>query len=263
LIEISNYVKVKSLEEAYELNQKKNNVILGGMMWLKMEHAKYNTAIDMSELGLDSIEENEDEYLIGALVTLRKLETHEGINNMTQGAARECVKSIVGVQFRNLATVGGSVFGRYGFSDVLTFLMAVNAKVELFNKGIVTVEEFAKMPYDRDILVRIILPKSEQKVAYKSMRNTKTDFPVLTCAVSVSKDGVRTCIGARPHRAVCIYDENGILKNGITLESAKAFGEYVGKTVATGSNLRASGEYRSMLASVLVRRALEGIINAD
>jgi CO/xanthine dehydrogenase FAD-binding subunit len=260
LIEISNYVKVKSLEEAYELNQKKNNVILGGMMWLKMEHVKYNTAIDLSNLGLDSIEENEAEYRIGALVTLRQLELHEGINTMTQGAARECVKSIVGVQFRNLATVGGSVFGRYGFSDVLTFLMAVDAKVELFNKGIVTVEEFAKMPYDRDVLVRIILPKSEQKVAYKSMRNTKTDFPVLTCAVSVSDGKVRTCIGARPHRAVCIYDENGILKNGITLESARAFGEYVGKTVVTGSNLRASGEYRSKLAEVLVRRALNGIM---
>jgi CO/xanthine dehydrogenase FAD-binding subunit len=257
LIEISNYVKVNSLEEAYELNQKKNNVILGGMMWLKMENGKYNTAIDMSGLGLDSIEEDADKYRIGALVTLRQLELHEVINNITQGAARECVKSIVGVQFRNLATVGGSVFGRYGFSDVLTFLMAVDASVELFHGGIVTVEEFAKMPYDRDVLVSVIIPKREQKTAYQSLRNTKTDFPVLTCCVSMSDNVVRTCIGARPHRAVCIYDEDGILKNGITEESAAAFGDYVSKNIATGSNLRASGEYRSAIAGVLVKRALE------
>jgi CO/xanthine dehydrogenase FAD-binding subunit len=211
----------------------------------------------MSGLGLNTIEETDNEYQIGALVTLRQLELHEGINNMTQGAARECVKSIVGVQFRNLATVGGSVFGRYGFSDVLTFLMALEAKVELFNKGIVTVEEFAKMPYDKDVLIRVIIPKKELRTTYQSIRNTKTDFPILTCCVSMSDGVVRTCIGARPHRAVCIYDENGILKNGITKESAKAFGDYVSENIVTGSNLRASGEYRRMLAGVLVRRALE------
>ena len=36
MLKISQYVKVSSLEEAYELNQKKNNVIVGGMHWLKM-----------------------------------------------------------------------------------------------------------------------------------------------------------------------------------------------------------------------------------
>ena len=30
------YVKAESLEQAYELNQKRNNVLIGGMMWLKM-----------------------------------------------------------------------------------------------------------------------------------------------------------------------------------------------------------------------------------
>jgi CO/xanthine dehydrogenase FAD-binding subunit len=260
LIEISNYVKADSLKEAYELNQKKNNVILGGMMWLKMENLKYNTAIDLSDLGLDTIEETANDYRIGTLVTLRQLELHEGINAMTQGAARDCVKSIVGVQFRNLATVGGSVFGRYGFSDVLTFLMAADAKVELFDKGIVTVEDFAKMPYDRDLLIRIILPKKEQKISYLSMRNTMTDFPVLTCCVSLSNGAVKTCIGARPHRAVCIKDENSILQNGINKESAKEFGDYVSRTVETGSNLRASGEYRRTISGVLVRRALEGLM---
>ena len=33
------YVKAESLEQAYELNQKKSNVLAGGMMWLKMERA--------------------------------------------------------------------------------------------------------------------------------------------------------------------------------------------------------------------------------
>lgn len=268
MIEIANYVKVKSLQEAYELNQKKSSVVLGGMLWLKMQRRRVNTAIDLSELGLDTIEETPEEYRIGAMVTLRQLEKHCGLNELTHGAIRESVKDIVGVQFRNLATVGGSIFGRFGFSDVLTVFMAVGASVELYHGGIVPMEEFARMPHDRDILVRVIVPKVKQYTVYLSQRNTRTDFPVLTCCISccmedavfadcdAAEGNIRCCIGARPMRAVCLHDEQDILKNGITAETAQEFGDYVKAAVKTGSNMRGSKEYRSILAGVLTKRAL-------
>ena len=112
MLKIKQYVKAESLEQAYELNQKKTNRIVGGMLWLKMSTAQIQTAIDLSGLGLDQIEESEEEFSIGCMVTLRQMEEHEGLNAYTDGAARESVRSIVGVQFRNLATVGGSIFGR-------------------------------------------------------------------------------------------------------------------------------------------------------
>jgi CO/xanthine dehydrogenase FAD-binding subunit len=256
LIEITNYVKAESLEQAYQLNQKRANLILGGMLWTKMKNRRIQNAIDLSGLGLDTIEETDDAYLIGAMVTLRQLEQHPGIAALTQGAARDSVKDIVGVQFRNLATVGGSLYGRFGFSDVLTFFMAAGASVELYKRGILSVEEFAKLPYDNDILVRAILPKTPQRIVYLSQRNTKTDFPVLTCCVSVRGDEVLTSIGARPMRAVLFRDEQGILAQGITKESAEAFGSYIKDHVKTGSNMRGSAQYRSILAQVLTRRAL-------
>lgn len=256
MIEIANYVKVESLEEAYKLNQKKSSAIIGGMLWLKMQKKRVGTAIDLSGLGLDTIEETPEEYQIGAMVTLRQIERHEGLNQMTDGAARDSVRHIVGVQFRNLATVGGSLFGRYGFSDVLTFFMAVGAEVELYQKGRMSVEEFAALPYDRDILVRVFVPKKPRKTVYLSMRNTETDFPVLTCCVSKEEEALRCVIGARPMRAVCLRDEQEILKDGITPESADAFGAYVKERVVTGTNLRASKEYRSILCQVLTKRAL-------
>ena len=37
MLQIKEYVKVSSLEEAYVLNQKRNNVVIGGMHWLKKE----------------------------------------------------------------------------------------------------------------------------------------------------------------------------------------------------------------------------------
>ena len=40
MLTIKQYVKASSLEEAYELNQKKSNVVLGGMLWLKMQREK-------------------------------------------------------------------------------------------------------------------------------------------------------------------------------------------------------------------------------
>ena len=105
MLNIQNYIKVESLEEAYELNQKKNNKIIGGMMWMRMGDSRINTAIDLSGLGLDKIEENDDEFRIGCMVTLRQLEVHDGFNQYTGGCVKEALRHIVGVQFRNLATV--------------------------------------------------------------------------------------------------------------------------------------------------------------
>ena len=120
MITIQKYVRAQTLEEAWQLNQKRANRILGGMMMLRLGSGNVNTAIDLCDLGLDTIEETEDAFSIGAMVTLRQLEQHDGLNRYLDGAAAEAVGSIVGVQFRNMATVGGSLWGRFGFSDVLT-----------------------------------------------------------------------------------------------------------------------------------------------
>ena len=183
MIKIKDYVRVGSLEEAYELNQKRSACILGGMLWTKMGQRQVQTAIDLSGLGLDQIEESEEEFSIGCMVTLRQMEEHEGLNAYTDGAARESVRSIVGVQFRNCATVGGSIYGRYGFSDVLTMFLTMDSYVELYKGGIIPLKEYAKMPYDRDILVRLIVKKEKAAFDYQSVRNSQTDFPVLTCAM--------------------------------------------------------------------------------
>ncbi len=257
MLKIANYVRAQSLEEAYNLCQKRSNVILGGMLWLKMQNRSVNTAIDLCDLGLDKIEEGEDSFSIGAMVSLRALEGHEGIGTLTQGAMAQALKHIVGVQFRNLATIGGSLFGRFGFSDVLTIFQVLDAKVELYHHGIMDIGEFANLPRGtRDVLVRVILPKGKRNTVYLSQRNSATDFPTLACAIS-EKDGVYTCaIGARPAKAVVFADEAGILKGGITEASARAFGDYIAEQCEFDSNLRGSAQYRKRICAVLVRRSL-------
>ena len=163
MISIKEYRKAESLEEAWELNQKRTNRIIGGMMWLKMSRGRVQTAIDLSGLGLDTIEERDDAFVIGSMVTLRQLETHPGLDAYTDGAVKEALRHIVGIQFRNGATVGGSLFGRYGFSDVLTLFMTLDAEVELYKGGVIPVSVFAEMSYDRDVLVRVIVKKKPEK----------------------------------------------------------------------------------------------------
>ncbi len=272
MLKIKSYVKAKSLPEAYELNQKKTACILGGMVWLKMSERKVSTAIDLSGLGLDTITESDEEFTIGCMTTLRDLEMHAGLNDYTNGAVRESLRHIVGVQFRNCATVGGSIFARFGFSDVLTMFLAMDSWVELYDKGRVPLAEFVKMKKDRDILVNIIIKKTPMFSFYISQRKTNTDFPVLTCAVALIGNEARTVIGARPSIPVLVEDKNEILKNFAYISKEKReaaigeFAEYVAENVKTGTNMRASAEYRSLLVKVLTKRAWEavgGMINED
>ena len=265
MLKIKSYVKVKSIAEAYELNQKKTAIVLGGMVWLKMGNRNISTAIDLSGLGLDTIQEFDDEFVIGCMTPLRELEINESLNEYTHGAIQESLRHIVGVQFRNCATVGGRIWGRYGFSDVLTMFLALDNWVELYNGGTIPLAQFASMEKDNDILVNIIVKKQPLNTVYLSQRNNSTDFPVITCAASLIDGEARTVIGARPVKEMIVEDEEGILKDFAQMdaqkkkEAAASFAAYAVEHVPTDKNMRASKEYRSLLVKVLTRRAWEEI----
>lgn len=256
MITIQNYVRAQSLEEAWQLNQKRRNRIVGGMLWMKMGRGTVATAIDLCDLGLDTITETETEFSVGAMVTLRQIEQHPGLNVYTCGAAAKAVQDIVGVQFRNLATVGGSLWGRFGFSDVLTVFLAMDSYVELYKGGIVPLEQFAAMKHDDDILVRLIVRKTAAKFVYQAVRIQRTDFPVLTCAASRVNGEYRVVIGARPGKAMVLRDEKGLLSGGLSEASAAAFAEEAAAAVPTEGNIRGSAAYRTHLVRVLTCRSL-------
>ena len=245
MITIQKYVRAQSLEEAWQLNQNKRNRILGGMLWLRLGKGSVNTAIDLCDLGLNTIEETEEAFSIGAMATLRDMEMHAGLNTYSDSAVANAVKDIVGVQFRNMATVGGSIWGRFGFSDVLTVFLAMDSYVELYKGGIIPLEQFSKMKKDNDILVRLIVKKTPCKVVYSAMRNQSTDFPVLACAVAHMNGEYRASIGARPARAILLRSEK---KEG--------FAEFVAGNAPTEGNIRGSAAYRTHLIKVLVERSM-------
>lgn len=266
MLTIQNYVKAKTVEEAYELNQARNSRVMGGMMWLRLGNANVKTMIDLSGLGLDQIEETDHVIRIGAMCTLRQLEQSEEIRNYFGDAVAESVRHIVGVQFRNQATVGGSIYGRYGFSDVLTCLLAMDTFVELYDGGTIRLREFVDRKKDKDILLSVIIRKQPRKMRYLSVRQTKTDFPVLACSVVTGEvhgqESWYFTIGARPMRAELVEKAWNIPADA-SEEQIRACAEEVADSYTYGSNMRGSAAYRRRLAQVLIERAIKSIITEE
>ncbi len=254
---LTSYLAVQSLEQGYErLMKNKNNVILGGTLWMKMGRKQYDTGIDLSGLGLNRIEETDDAVEMGCMTTLRQMETSPLLQKWFGPVFSQAFRFIVGVQFRNLATLGGSVYSRFGFSDVITALTALDARVELYKGGVMTLSDFLGLVRKRDILVRVILPRQRCRSSYQSFRKSATDFPVLSAAVS-RKDGRWTiALGARPARAVSASAAADLLPPDPDPAAVLRAAEAAVKEVSFGADQRGSRAYREILAKTLVQRGI-------
>lgn len=258
MITINEYITPNSLEEAYKaLISRRNNQILGGCGFIKMGSKTIGTAIDLSNLSLDYIKENDENILIGAETTLRELEINDIVRNYCNGVISQGVSHIVGVQFRNMARVGASVFSRYGFSDLLPSLLVLDASVRLYNGGIVELKEFLEMKYEKDILVEIILPKKSGIAVFDCLRKSSTDFPIINGAMFKGEDGYfRIAMGSRPQRAKLAEKAAEVLRDGQEIDKAA---DMVIEELHFGANMRGSKEYREDMCKVLVKRMYDKV----
>ena len=134
---------------------------------------------------------------------------------------------------------------------MLTCFLALDTQVELAQGGTMPLVDFAAKKQDNDILTHIIVKKTPLQVVYTSFRNTETDLPVLTMAVARTAEGWRCAVGARPARAELVSVATEEELRGAVL------------ALGYGTNTRASGEYRSHLAGVLLGRCLENLKGGD
>ena len=260
LYTIKSYLFPESLEEAYEYLSKdpRNNAILGGCCWLRLGRRRIRTAIDLTRLGLDQIEVKDGWLELGACATLRQLETSPLVQERFSGILSRCVSSIVGVQFRNCATVGGSVYSRFGFSDLTCALLALDATVVLYHGGEMPLADFVASPiaFD-DILLKVRVKDDGRVAAYETLRRTSTDLPLLAVAASCLDGKWTVSVGARPGRAVRAVEAARCLDEGRGAEEA---GRAAAEELAFGTDLRAGADYRRKMVRVLVRRAVQTCI---
>lgn len=247
------YYFPENMGDAYaKLISGRNNVVAGGCSYLKMTNKPIGTLIDLSRMNLDYIEETESEIRIGAMTTLRGLETSEVLAKFFPDIAKS-VKDIVGVQFRNGATVGASIFAKYGFSDILTALLALDTTVSFANCGKMPLEQYIDKAPFRDILCEVAIAKNGRTMLFDCFRNTRTDYSVLNLAVSKGDNGSRIVVGARPQRAKLCRKAMKLYDTGNTTGAVKA-------SLAElnfGSNMRGSAQYRTILCTELLTDLLE------
>ncbi len=256
MLQFKNYARPETVEEAYELVRRgRTNRVMGGGVWLRLQNRRIATMIDLSACGLDQIEEDENSFRIGAMVTLHQLECHEAFNEATCHVFERSVRDVVGVQFRNLATVGGSVYGRFGFSDVLTSLLPLDTEVELVGAGIVSLASFRNMPYERDVLTHVIVHKHPYQADFEAVRRSATDFPVLNVCAASWGDAWHVAVGARPTKAQLVEGKHLGLPVNFTVEELDVACDKLAE-LPMGSNMRGSERYRRHLARELGRRAI-------
>lgn len=259
---IKEYFKPTNLKEAYSLVEEKNAVIFGGGAFVRLGAKEIDIAMDLTNLNLDFIEEKEDIIEIGSMTTLRKIEIDTVMKNNFSGMVSDAAAAIMGVQLRNIATVGGTVYGKYGFSDFNTALLALDTYVELFKGGRVSLKDFLQdKKRVKDIVTKIIIKKDNRKAVFQSLRNTSTDYAILNVAVSRVEKKFNIAVGARPSAATLALKAMVFMgKAELNEESAARAGEIAAENLNFGNDLRGSAEYRKEVCKVLVKRAIMEVI---
>ena len=252
----------ETIEEAYKiLTEKKANTVLGGCCFLRMGSKRIGTAIELSKLNLDYIKEDSDYIEIGAMTNFRDIETSDILNTYFNGVLPKSVRNIIGVQFRNVVTVGATVFSKYGFSDFITGLLSLDAEVELAGEGRLSLEEFLDMDYKKDLLTRIFIKKDNRKAVFKDFRNSASDYSILNVSVSNNEGDWKIVVGARPVRAIIAKNASKELSKGdLTTEKVELVANMTAEELTFGNNMRATAEYRKTLCKVLVKRAIMEVL---
>lgn len=221
---IDKYIQPDCLDEAYHLLFDSPKArILGGGLFLRLQKIHIPLLIDCSKIISSDIQVDEV-ITIGAMTTLRDLERDERLPL----GLRQAVRQISGIGVRNVATIGGSICGRYPFSDINTALVAMNAQLNFYKKGTIAMRDFnATGLQENDILVDIIIkpPKFSRTAYYKKVY---TDFSV----VNISVADHTIAVGSRPKRPVFIdhvdysLSSQEILKDVVFEDDFKASGAY-------------------------------------
>ena len=230
--------------------------------------------IDIQGLGLDNIVADPDNLVIGATTRLAQLEASEQIQQEAWlGAVKDAI-CYPPVQIMNAATVGGSIASACPLFDLPTSFLALNGAVEAHGPDggrDIPLEAFFSGLFENSLApaefvtaIRLPVPPPKSASAFIKLETNANDLAIVNAAVSVTLDDADRCEQARvfigggtgetPARAGSA--ENllaGAVLDGDTLTAA---GEAAQGDVDPISDHRASREYRTHMAGVLVEKAL-------
>jgi len=274
------YFAPKSVQEALLLldqHREDAKVLAGGhslLPQMKLRLAAPRYVIDIGRIkDLAYIKEENGKISIGALTTHWTLESSALLRQKCP-LLSETAAAIGDVQVRNRGTIGGSLVHNDPAADWPAAMMALDAELKLFGKGgerIIKAGDFlldmlstALQPTELLVEIRLSAQPPHTGSTYMKMHQKASGFAIVGVAARVTIDSSQVCqdvsigitgVGSRAYRAKSVEAE---LK-GKKLDSAviRQASKRASEGVEALADLHASSEYRSHLACVYTRRALE------
>jgi len=262
------YEVAESVEHATQLlgSREDAKLLAGGhslVPAMKLRIARPGTLVDIGRIGdLSYVREDGDAIAIGALTRHHDLATSDVLQGRC-GIVAHAAGLIGDPQVRHRGTIGGSVAHADPNGDLGTVLLALDAEVVAVGPAgeqAHAADGFFRSWYEtvlgeQDVLTEIRIPKGSSGVYVKYSRRSH-DWA--TCGVAaVRVDGrvqvALTSMGPTPLRARGVEEA---LAGGASPGEA---GARAGEGTSPASDGFGSAEYRTHLAEVLTRRALEAL----
>lgn len=258
------YIKVGSVSEAINMLEKHGDeakILAGGhslIPAMKLRLSRPGMLIDISGIsGMDSISEDGDEIVIGANCTHSAIASSDLINADLNILA-QTAKCIGDIQVRNRGTIGGSLAHADPSSDYPATILACDAKIEVEGKsGKRTIDAtdfflgiFTTALAEDELITAIRFPKVANG-SYHKFFQSASRFAVVGVAAVKEGNSVKigvTGVSDTPYRAMAVenaYDGTG------------GAASHAVDDVDVMSDHFADEEYRSHLAKVFVKKALE------
>jgi len=194
--------------------------------------------------------------------SLRDMEVNEGIKSLASGILSQAISNIMGVTVRNIATIGGSVMGKFAFSDLLGVLQVLDAELMFYHSGIMNIEDFVNMTkIPKDILLAIRIKKQSGKGYFKKIAITHLDFSILNIAITYN-EGIKIAVGSRPNIAIRARRTEEFLNSFkiITEDKINEAVDIAFEEIKLGDNSRASKDYREILMKTYLKRAIREVM---
>ena len=271
------YQRPASIDEALQaISGGDAKVLAGGqsiLPLLKMRLASADTLVDIGRLSdLRGMREQADGgYEVGALTTYADIIA--GTKLSWVGGA---VEGIGDVQVRNRGTVGGSIAHSDPASDLPAIALALDYSAVLRSVGgerVVPLDGFFEGPFQtgaepNELLVAIRrgpIPAGAQG-AYAKLEQPASGYSIVGVAAVIASSGgsisharvAITGVGEAPYRAKAV--EDALVGSDGSPASVAAAAAHAADGQTVNNDIHADREYRSAMAVVYTRRAIEAAL---
>ena len=240
---------------------------------MKLRLAEPAVLIDIQRVeGLKGISESDGTLVIGALTTHHELESSNLVNQKLPILA-QTAGEIGDVQVRNKGTIGGSLSHADPAADWPATILALDADLKIVGSGgerVVKATDFFEELYTTaleadEILteIHVAVPAENTTGSYLKLHQVASGFAltgvaaVLTTSGDVCENiavGI-TGVSDVPYRAAEV--ESALAGRALTADNIAAAAEKAADGVDILEDIHASEAYRSNLAKVYTRRAIE------